>query len=112
MSSVVVVLPLVPVTAMNSLGISRQASSTSPSTGSPRSRAAAMTGACAGTPGDLTTARTCSSARRRVVALAAIDPARLLAAGPQDLERGDPRAREPDDEPRAGRQRRAAARIR
>ena len=62
MSSVVVVLPLVPVTAMNSLGISRHASSTSPSTGSPRSRAAAMTGACAGTPGDLTTARTCSSA--------------------------------------------------
>src|SRR3954452_1547721 len=62
MSSVVVVLLLVPVTAMNSLGMSRHASSTSPSTGSPRSRAAATTGASAGTPGDLTTARTCSSA--------------------------------------------------
>ena len=39
-SSVVVVLPFEPVTAMNSLGSSRQASSSSPTTGSPRSRAA------------------------------------------------------------------------
>src|SRR5271166_1881429 len=57
-SSVVVVLPLVPVTAMNSLGNIRHASSSSPMTGSPRERAAAITGACAGTPGLLTTQRT------------------------------------------------------
>ena len=44
-SSTVVVLPFVPVTATNSLGSSRHASSSSPSTGSPRSRAAAITGA-------------------------------------------------------------------
>ena len=106
MSSVVVVLPLVPVTAMNSLGISRQASSTSPSTGSPRSRAAAMTGACAGTPGRLDHGAHVLERGGRVVALAAIDAARLLAAGAQHLERRDPRAREADDEPRAGRQRR------
>ena len=60
-SSVVVVLPLVPVTAMTSLGTQRQASSSSPRTGRPRSRAAAITGAVGGTPGDLTTARTRSS---------------------------------------------------
>ena len=96
MSSLVVVLPLVPVTAMNSLGISRHASSTSPSTGSPRSRAAAMTGAWAGTPGDLTTARTCSSAAGESSSCRRSTRARLLAAGAQDLERGHPRAREPD----------------
>ena len=39
-SSVVVVLPFVPVTATKRFGSSRQASSSSPSTGSPRSRAA------------------------------------------------------------------------
>src|SRR3954454_251375 len=61
MSSAVVVLPFVPVTATNSFGISRHANSTSPSTGMPRARASAMTGASAGTPGDLTTARACSS---------------------------------------------------
>jgi hypothetical protein len=46
--------------------------------------------------------------RRGVVALAAVDAARLLATGPEDLERGHARARQPDHEPRAGRQRRAA----
>jgi hypothetical protein len=56
-SSVVVVFPLVPVTAMKSLGISRQASSSSPITASPRSRAAATTGASRGTPGLLTSVR-------------------------------------------------------
>src|SRR4051812_4686958 len=60
-SSTVVVLPFVPVTATNSFGISRHASSTSPSTGMPRSRACAITGASAGTPGDLTTPGACSS---------------------------------------------------
>src|SRR4051812_33682192 len=54
-SSVVVVFPLVPVTATNSFGSSRQASSSSPMTGTPASRAAAMTGASCGTPGDLIT---------------------------------------------------------
>src|SRR5438309_7906182 len=56
-SSTVVVFPLVPVTAMNSFASIRQASSSSPSTGTPRSRAAAITGACGGTPGLLTTSR-------------------------------------------------------
>ena len=43
-SSVVVVLPFVPVTATKRFGSSRQASSSSPSTGMPRSRAAAIDG--------------------------------------------------------------------
>ncbi len=43
--SVVVVLPLVPVTAMNSFPSRRQPSSSSPRTGMPRARAAATTGA-------------------------------------------------------------------
>ena len=51
-SSTVVVLPLEPVTAMNSCSpSSRQPVSYSPSTGIPRSRAAATTGASFGTPG-------------------------------------------------------------
>ena len=57
MSSVVVVLPLVPVTAMNSFGISRQASSSSPITVAPRCCAAATTGASRGTPGLFTSVR-------------------------------------------------------
>ena len=54
-SSTVVVLPLEPVTAIVSFGTSRQPISSSPTTASPASRAAATTGACAGTPGLLTT---------------------------------------------------------
>ena len=60
-SSAVVVLPFVPVTATKRCGSSRQASSSSPRTGSPRSRAAAITGASFGTPGLLTTQATPSS---------------------------------------------------
>ena len=67
-SSTVVVLPFVPVTATNSFGSIRHASSSSPSTGRPRSRAAAITGACAGTPGLLTTARTRSEQRHALLA--------------------------------------------
>src|SRR4051794_4016987 len=63
-SSTVVVLPFVPVTATNSFGMSRHANSTSPRTGMPRARASAITGASAGTPGDLTTVRACSSSER------------------------------------------------
>ncbi len=51
--SVVVVLPLVPVTATNSLGMSRQASSSSPSTGEPRARAAWTIGRVLGYAGAL-----------------------------------------------------------
>ena len=60
-SSTVVVLPLVPVTARKRLGISRQASSSSPVTSMPRSSAARTTGASRGTPGLLTTVRARSS---------------------------------------------------
>ena len=60
-SSVVVVLPFVPVTATKRFGSSRQASSSSPSTGRPRSRAATITGASFGTPGLFTTQATRSS---------------------------------------------------
>ena len=60
-SSVVVVLPFVPVTATNRFGRSRHASSSSPSTGRPRSRAAAITGASFGTPGLFTTTAAPSS---------------------------------------------------
>ena len=50
-SSTVVVLPLVPVTAMNSWGSSRQASSSSPISEPPRERAAATTAPRAARPG-------------------------------------------------------------
>src|SRR3954465_3136290 len=63
-SSAGVVLPFVPGTATTSFGISRHANSTSPRTGMPRARASAITGASAGTPGDLTTVRACSSSER------------------------------------------------
>ena len=61
-NSTVVVFPLVPVTATNSLGISRQASSSSPTISSPRSLALTITGACWGTPGLFTTV--CARGRR------------------------------------------------
>ncbi len=63
-SSTVVVLPLVPVTATKRLGSSRQASSSSPTTGTPSSRARAITGASFGTPGLLTTHAARSSSSR------------------------------------------------
>ena len=56
-SSVTVVLPFVPVTATNRFGNRRQASSSSPTTATPSSRARAITGASRGTPGLLTTQR-------------------------------------------------------
>ena len=53
-----VVLPLVPVTATNGLsGRQRQAISSSPVTSIRRATASAITGACQGTPGLLTTVR-------------------------------------------------------
>ncbi len=60
-SSVVVVLPLVPVIPMIGLGSMRAASSTSLHTGTPARRAAATGGACPGTPGLLITAVTPAS---------------------------------------------------
>ena len=51
--SVVVVLPLVPVTATNSFETNRQASSSSPMTGTPRALAATIAGACLGYAGAL-----------------------------------------------------------
>ncbi len=60
----VVVLPLVPVTASHGAACagsrSRQASSTSPQTGMPRSRAATSSGALGGNPGEVTTTSTSS----------------------------------------------------
>ena len=60
-SSTVVVLPFVPVTATKRFGSSRQASSSSPSTGTPRARAAWISGASWGTPGLFTTSPARSS---------------------------------------------------
>ena len=102
--STVVVLPLVPVTAMNSLGSRRHASSSSPSTGSPRARAAAITGACAGTPGLLTTAPARSKQREAVVVQVQLDPPRraapaLPAARPRPRRSPAPRARAADAPP-------------
>src|SRR4051812_47878767 len=57
-SSATVVLPLVPVMPTKALGSARQASSTSPTTSTPRSRASRITAALSGTPGLLTTQRT------------------------------------------------------
>ena len=64
-SSATVVLPLVPVTATKRLGSSRQASSSSPMTGTPRVSARLTAGDSRGTPGLLTTqcARSTSSSR-------------------------------------------------
>ena len=64
-SSATVVLPFVPVTATKRLGSSRQASSSSPMTGTPRVSARRTAGAWRGTPGLLTThcARSTSSSR-------------------------------------------------
>ena len=126
-SSTVVVLPLEPVTAMNSCSpSSRQPVSYSPSTGIPRSRAAATTGASFGTPGLLITlpapreqldavgaarARSTPAARRRSAASsrhrARVDAGHLRAALAQRQRRGHARAGEADDEVRAGRERRA-----
>jgi hypothetical protein len=54
-SAVVVVLPLVPVMAMTSASMTRQASSSSLITGTPRARSDASTGRSSGTPGLATT---------------------------------------------------------
>ena len=55
-SAVVVLLPFVPVMATTGTSSrSRQASSTSPTTGTPARRAAAMPGSVSGTPGETTT---------------------------------------------------------
>ena len=53
--AVVVVLPLVPVMAMTSESITRQASSSSLITGTPRARSGASAGSSRGTPGLITT---------------------------------------------------------
>ena len=62
-SSLVVVLPFVPVTPTIGFGSRREPSSTSLQTGIPRSRAAATSGASPGTPGLLITVSTASSNR-------------------------------------------------
>ena len=122
-SSVVVVLPLVPVTATKRLGIARQASSSSPITSMPRSRAAAITGASRGTPGLLTTVRVPSrssipSTSRLTSTPAAASPAASsgmpgvatphpLSARGEQPRRGRPGAGQPDDQERPLGQRRA-----
>ena len=110
-----------PVTAMNSLGSRRQASSSSPSTGSPRSRAAAITGASAARPGSCPRRARPRAGRGRRPARGApegpdvgrdrvadgpgVDGDDLLPAGAQRAGRGHAGAREADDQKRAGRQR-------
>ena len=113
-SSAVVVLPLVPVTATKRFGSSRQASSSSPSTGSPRSSAAAITGASRGTPGLLTTVRDAVEQLHAVAARGA-PRRRSGASGPpasqpitspcsrQHPRRRGARARQADDQVRAPR---------
>ena len=54
-SAVVVVLPFVPVIAMTSASIARQASSSSPTMGTPRARTRTRAGSVSGTPGLTTT---------------------------------------------------------
>ena len=54
-SAVVVVLPFVPVMAMTSASIARQASSSSPTMGTPRARTRTRAGSVSGTPGLTTT---------------------------------------------------------
>ena len=81
-SAVVVVLPFVPVTpTKREPGSSRNPSSTSDHTGTPRSRAAASSGIAGGTPGVFTTTSTPSSSDEVVlVPERAVDRHDLLAA--------------------------------
>ncbi len=75
--SAVVVLPLEPVTAMNSWsGSALQPTSSSPMTSSPRSRAATITGASCGTPGLLTTRLRAGQQGEPCVGRARVDPER------------------------------------
>ena len=121
-SSATVVLPFVPVTAQKRFGSSRQESSSSPITGMPRSRAAAIAGASAGTPGLLTTQRARSSSSTpttiqedfdaqppqpfRARGRSGVDADHPLAALGEQPRRRLARAGEADDQVRA---RRAAA---
>ncbi len=92
--STTVVLPFVPVTATNGFGSERQASSSSPITGTPRSRATSITGAVCGTPGLLITRPIPSEVLRAVVIQVNFD-ARL----PQSCIHGR-RSRIDGDDPR------------
>ena len=65
-SSVVVDLPFVPVIAITRPRSQRDASSTSPITGTPRARAAATTGSSGGTPGLRTTRSALGERLRRM----------------------------------------------
>ena len=81
----VVVLPFVPVTASHGAGCSgsrsRQASSTSPQTGIPRSTAWASNGAEGDQPGEVTTRSTSSGS-------SAVEPGPRRTVGTQDLQQG------------------------
>ena len=102
-SSVVVVLPFVPVTAMNSLrrAAARRARAR-PATGSPRSRAAATPAPRAARPGDLTTARDALE-QLRAVPSGAVDARRAsLSARPARRRRRRPPARRARAAPERG----------
>ena len=112
-SSVTVVLPFVPVTATKRFGISRQASSSSPTTGVPRSRAAATTGASRGNSGALDQAAdafeqidairsrwtsTPAPPRSSAPAESPIAARHLLSTAGQEAGGGLTRARQADDQ--------------
>ena len=87
-------------------------------TGTPRRRASAITGACAGTPGDFTTAATAVELRQAVrprhrrdavrdLRRAGVDDEHLLALGQQRARGGHAGACEADHEVGAARERRS-----
>ena len=117
-----VVLPLVPVTATKRFGSSRQASSSSPRTGMPRSPRRADRRRLPGTPGLLTTQRALRAARfhpypgelrrppRSALPLRRASRHRsrhLVARGGQQARRGLARAGQPDDQVRPAGKRRS-----
>ena len=97
--SATVVLPLVPVSATKRLSSMRQPSSSSPITGIPRSRAAAIAGAPDGTPGLFTTALTRS--RRPVPSSSSLTSTPSSASLPAPA--GDPESAPYTRAPRARR---------
>ncbi len=120
-SSTVVVLPFVPVTAMNSLGEKSPCQLELADRRSiPRERAWAITGACAGTPGTLDERAHTLEQRDSLLAQmkldtrlheqlrglwgADVDAEHLLSPGAQRKRRGDARAGKTHDQIGAGRE--------
>src|SRR5262249_27753951 len=85
-SAVVVVLPLVPVMAITSASIARQASSSSPMIGTPRARTRTRAGSVSGTPGLTTTSSAPSNAASGWPPVQTAQPSRSSALASADID--------------------------